>query len=135
MEQKMTKKIVDALPLMPFFKRRSPATNEEIFDAESLLGTVFSEEYRAYLSAFGIVSVGERRLTGICDSNSRHVVFVTLKELIKSNAPMDWYVVERLSGNQGVVWQDRLGNIYRTGIDYSGEKIASSLLEYINSCV
>ena len=125
--------IVSVLSKLPNLRSRSPVSETDIFEAEEFLGLSFSPEYRSYLKAFGAVSVNGREITGICNSDRLNVVSVTLEEWLNNQVPNDWYVIEQLNIDGILIWQDSKGSIYKTAPGCTSQKIASSLLEYIES--
>src|SRR5262245_2616547 len=71
-----------------------PARDDEIRKAEQALGVSFSPSYRAFLSLYGAMSVGDVTISGIVDnaplgSGSGSVVFDTMA------CRKDWRLPER----------------------------------------
>ena len=109
-------------------------SDELINQAEQELGLIFNEEYKSYLSVYGLVSYGSHELTGICPFPRLNVVSVTIDER-ESNplTPKDYYVIEQLNIDGMVIWQSSEGKIYQTIPNSEPVKIADSLSEYIQS--
>jgi cell wall assembly regulator SMI1 len=110
----------------------SGATEESINEAEKELALTFSEEYRTYLSIFGIAAYGGHELTGLTNSARVNVVAVTKEQREnKSDIPGDFYVVEETNVDEIVVWQSSGGEIYAMSSNGTLEKIGDSLSEYV----
>lgn len=117
---------------IPSLLHLTAASGEEISDAEKKLGVVFSNEYKDYLRAFGVATVGYHEFTGICRSPRLHVVDVTLKERqFCGHSGDSMYVVEQLHIDGVVIWQAQDGSVYQTIPGLSPIKIASSIVDYL----
>lgn len=110
------------------------AVEEKYIDlAENELNVRFSDEYRKYASLYGAVSVLGHDFTGLCSSKRLNVVDVTLYERkYNKGVPGDWYVLEQANIDSIVIWQNGKGEIYQTCPGYMPEKIADSIIEYLN---
>ena len=125
--------IVQILSKMSSFRKRSPATIEQIRKAEKLLDLQFSKEYRQYLMVFGAVSILGHELTGICSSMRLDVVSVTKEQREQlDNVDASWYVIEEAHIDGIVIWQSADGSIYATAPNSKARKIANSLSEYVS---
>lgn len=114
------------------FRKRSPATLEQINRAETILNLRFSEEYKEYLLAFGAASIFGHEFTGICPSPRLDVVSVTNAERLNhSNIPSNWYVIEQANIDGIVIWQSKTGEIYQSAPHTAPTKLCNSLAEYI----
>lgn len=125
--------LTEKLSSMRVFRSRTPATKEQILQAERQLELNFSKEFRNYLLELGCASIYGHEFTGLCTSSRLDVVQVTLlqRELNK-HIPFNWYVIEDLNIDGITVWQDPDGNIY-SKLPYSPpQKVANSFLEYID---
>jgi hypothetical protein len=108
------------------------ATEEQIQNAQSQLGVLFSKEYRAYVNTFGIAAYEGHELTGIGKSSRLNVVNATLEEKEKNpNIPSDWYVIEQLHIDDVSIWQSGTGEVYQLVPGSAPVKICNSLVEYI----
>lgn len=105
---------------------------EQIRQAEASLGVRFAQDYREYISAFGVAAYNGHELTGICASPRLSVVDVTQREREEyATIPADWYVIEQLNIDGIVIWQGADGAIYQTMQGASPQRICGSLSEYI----
>ena len=117
----------------PGFVSLKAAASEKISAAETVLGLKFTDEYRAYVEAFGAASFAAHELTGVCAVPRLNVVQVTLEERANlPDVPADWYVVEQANIDGIVIWQTASGEIYQTQPGAQPVKIADSLTEYID---
>lgn len=104
----------------------------EIRNAESMLGLVFSNDYRKYVRLYGCMTIGNREFTGISKIANYDVIGITLtQKKYQSDIPGDWYVIEQMNIDGIVIWQDSSGSIYQSSLKTKTQKIANSLLEYI----
>lgn len=111
-----------------------PATEVQITDAELQLRVRFADEYKEYLKVFGAIMANGIELTGIAKAEYRNVVSITKQEReLNSKVPNTMYVIENTGADGIIIWQDSLGNVYRTMPDIEPEMIASSLYEYITN--
>lgn len=114
------------------FKVLRGASLNEIKEAERKLNVEFSDEYKEYLSEYGIATANGYEFTGICQSERLNVVCVTEKE--RKNVreiPEGAYVVEQTHIDGIVIWQTRDGAVYQSQGN-SFIRICDSLYEYIN---
>lgn len=127
-------KIVDLINSLPDMLPLKPATEVQITDAELQLRVRFADEYKEYLKAFGAIMANGIELTGIAKAEYRNVVSITKQEReLNSKVPNTMYVIENTGADGIIIWQDSLGNVYRTMPDIEPEMIASSLYEYITN--
>lgn len=105
---------------------------EEIAKAEEKLQLKFAKEYCDYLSAFTVVAIDGRELTGLSNSKRVNVVAVTESQRrLNQNAPADLYVVEEANIDGIVVWQNESGMVYQTAPGAKMIKVADSLESYL----
>lgn len=111
------------------------ANDDQIDDAEKILGLNFSEEYKAYLKEFGCISFDSHEFQGLNTSDRLSVVLTTQFEKMsrKNLFPKDMYVVEVINDGDILILQNNDGEIFE--LQYNGEskKIYSSLNEYLKS--
>ena len=120
------------LKSIPSLMHLTPASKEDISNAENKLGVVFSNEYKDYLLTFGVATFDCHEFTGICQSPRLNVVDVSLDERQLCEHSCDsMYVVEQLNIDGVVIWQTRDGSIYQTISGSTPIKIASCLIEYL----
>lgn len=107
-------------------------TSEQIAEAENQLGLSFSDEYREYLTAYGIAAYDGHELTGITKSDRLNVVAVTAEaRKNQSGIPDNFYVIEGVGIEELVIWQNEQGEIYGCAPNFKLEKISNSLHDYI----
>lgn len=123
---------VEKLSQYDDFKALRGASLNEIKEAERKLNIEFSDEYKEYLSEYGIATANGYEFTGICQSERLNVVCVTEKEHKNvREIPEGAYVVEQTHIDGIVIWQTRDGAVYKSQGN-SFIRICDSLYEYIN---
>ncbi|MBQ9196751.1 MAG: SMI1/KNR4 family protein [Clostridia bacterium] len=105
---------------------------EVIHNAETILKTHFADDYKEYVSEFGVASFEDHELTGICISKRLNVVDVTLDERYDEISE-DYYVVEKLNIDGIVIWQKKDATIYQTQKGGAPIRIALSLADYLKN--
>lgn len=124
---------VKILKNSPSFVHMTPASEASINEAEIQIQAKFSDEFRAYLSAYGCASCAGHELTGISSYDQINVVSITLEErTLNSQIPSDLYVIEQTHIDSIVVWQDEAGQVYYSQSNQPPVKKFNSLLDYIN---
>ena len=123
--------IVKLMQKQQDFYSMNGASQEEIREAEQILGLRFAADYRKYIEAFGAASFAGHELTGICQSKRLSVVAVTQEERNNTDVPADWYVLEQANIDGIVIWQDGSGVVYQTAPNSKAKKLCQSLAEYI----
>ena len=122
----------DKFSKMKAFRSRTPASAEQIKEAEVALGLSFAKEYKEYLSTFGCASIYGHEFTGICSASRLNVVTVTDEQKsFDAGIPDDWYVIEETNIDGIVIWQNTKGIVYAKSPNGSPEKIVKSFSEYI----
>ena len=108
-------------------------SDDAIREAEKVLVVKFAEDYRSYLSSYGIVAVNGHELTGLGASSRVDVVAVTeeVRKRLKESLN-ELYVIENDNIDGIIYWQNRAGKVYRTVNDSEPKLIADSLIEFIN---
>ena len=115
--------IINSLPDLLTLKK---ATEEMINAAEKELNLTFADEFKQYLKTFGAIIADGIELTGIANSEYRHVVPVTKEAwILNPNVPHNLHV------NGVIIWQDCLGKVYRSAPNAQLEVIANSMKQYI----
>lgn len=125
-------KLIQLIRFAPGFASLSSATEAQVQEAEKHLQLTFSDEYHAYLMAFGAATFHGREWTGICESQRLHVVPVTLhaRKTIRI-LPPDAYVVEELLVDHAVVIQQGDGTVWLYAEDAAPQKVAPLLSHYV----
>jgi len=124
--------ILDTLNQLSDVLKLQGVSTKQIEQAEKRLGLHFSEEYKAYTSAFGAIAVNGSEYTGVVSDPNLDVVRSTLEgREVTPQAQMDWYVVKDPHFCDILIWQDYNGFIYQTSPESQTAKICNSLEEYI----
>lgn len=124
--------LINTMYGLPNFVHMTGATQSDIAAAEKALGVSFAEDYRTYVSAFGVAAFEGHELTGVCKSRRLNVVDVTLDEHRQNdNIPVDWYVLEQTGIDGIVIWQNKMGAVFQTAPMQCHRRIAKDLIEYI----
>ena len=125
--------LLESLKKAPGFVCMTPASEEEILEAEKNLGLQFSKEYKSYVSGCGVASIKGHELTGICKSKRLNVVDTTCTARDKIRGiPEDFYVIEEIHVDGIVVWQNTSGSVYLSKPDGTVKKIATSMQEFLS---
>ena len=125
-------KLTDKMKKMQSFRSRTPATKEQIANAEESLGLSFAKEYKEYLLEFGCASIYGHEFTGICKTTRLDVVSVTTEQKnCFDDIPNDWYVIEETNIDGIVIWQNVKGDIFSKVPNTKPERIAKSFSEYV----
>ena len=118
--------------ILPGFIANRPADEARVAKAEATLGVKFAADYRRALIDYGLIMANGHELTGICNSPRLSVVAVTAKmREIYSALPANAYVIEDACIDGIIVCQDSTGAIYQLVPCGEPERIAGSLLEYL----
>lgn len=124
--------IVNIIKSMPDYIGSNGRTEEEIQQAEEMLGITFAKEYRKYLEEIGLACFDGREFTGLTSTARLDVVSVTKEKREQfGKATLSCYVVEEANIYGIVIWQSSDGTIYQTAPNTKSKKIAESLSEYI----
>ena len=104
----------------------------EIINAEQELQISFSEDFKDYLSHFGIAAFGGHELMGITSSSRVNVVDVTINERkLNSYISNDMYVIEVSSFEGMVFWQKTEGAVFCSLPNQKPIYVCQSLTEYV----
>ena len=124
--------IKDAFDSRKSFLAGKGASPEQISQAEKQLGLSFAQDYREYLSTYGIAAFDGHELTGITKSDRLNVVSVTKEARARYTIiPAGYYVVEQVDVEELIIWQNGSGEIYGCAPNYKVEKICNSLHDYV----
>jgi len=124
--------IIDVLKEKKDLRFLAGVSENRILDAEKKLGVKFSEEYRIFLSMFGVALFDGHEIIGLCSSDRLNVDVVTLQQReLQCNIPKTWYVIEEKNIDDVVVWQTSDGTIYQSMPGGTPHKISNSLCEYV----
>lgn len=112
------------------------ATEEDIVDAEEFLGLSLAEDYKEYVSKYGILSFEEHEISGLCNHKRLDVRDLTEEERkVNDSISKDLYVIEQLDIDGIVIWQNEIGEIFQTMPGREAYKICDSLAEYLQECI
>lgn len=125
--------IVDVLKDMPGYIGSNGRTEEEIFEAERELGTLFAKDYCAYLKEIGLACFDGHEFTGLTKTARLNVVSVTKEQReYFDRATSSLYVIEEVGIDGIIIWQNSNGTVYAATPNSKAKKIADSLSEYIS---
>lgn len=123
---------IESIKKLPGMEFLQPATEKQIKSAEEKLGLRFAEEYREYLSYFGMVWSDIIAISGICDDEDYEVVALTDKlKKVYLGIPSDFYVIEDVGVDGLVIWQSGTGEIYQSIPNTNPVKIFDSLSDFL----
>ena len=107
----------------------------EIEAAEEALGLHFAEDYREYLTRYGIAAFDGHEFTGITSTPRLSVVEVSRSGWERNpQVEKNMYVVEE--GMDGMlIWQRESGEIFSTWDDGQVHKEGESLSDYLRLCL
>lgn len=124
--------IIDVINELPELMSIGAADKVQIEIAEKELGIKFAEEYKEYLQEFGAILADDIELTGISKSKNRDVIYVTKREWeLNCKVSHSMYVIENISIDGIIIWQDGSGKIYESTPKNDVKLIADSLVEYL----
>ena len=124
--------IMDAFASKPSLLAGKGAPAEQISQAEQDLGLSFSEEYREYLSSYGIVAFDGHEMTGLSKSKRLDVVSVTADARNRyPDLPSDLYVIEETGVEELIILQNATGEVFGCAPNYPLEKVCDSLSDYV----
>ena len=123
---------VKNIQTLGYFRSGKGVSAEDVQQAEQALGVHFADEYREYLTAFGIASANGHEFTGLGTSPRLDVVAVTQRLWeINPSVPRSLYVVEELNIDDMVAWQSATGEVFLTVGQAQPVKTAESLSQYV----
>lgn len=124
--------ILATIQKLPGMEYLSPASADEIQNAEETLNLRFAEEYKEYLSVFGAVCSDIIAISGICEDKDYAVVELTKKlRSIQPNIPLGFYAIEDVGIDGLVIWQDQTGAVYQSVPNYEPVRIFDSLSGFL----
>lgn len=122
---------VKNIQILGYFRSGKGVSAEDVQQAEQALGVHFADEYREYLTAFGIASANGHEFTGLGTSPRLDVVAVTQRLWeMNPSVPRSLYVVEELNIDDMVAWQSATGEMFLTVGRAQPVKTAESLSQY-----
>lgn len=112
----------------------APLSENDINEAEKVLGLKFADEYRIYTKKFGSISAEGLELTGVVSAPRLNVVNVTVSEKsLNPNIPDDMYVIENTGIDGILTLQNAKGEIFSISTVSKPTKRFASLAEYLQS--
>jgi len=107
------------------------ATEEEIHQAEEMLGVKIAQDFKKCLISFGVFAFDGHEMTGITDNKRLSVVDVTKRQRVQNpEIPSDWYVIEEANMDGIVIWQNDRGTVFGTASGGPTMQIAGSLIDF-----
>ncbi len=125
--------VLKTIPTLKDLKSRKDY-EADISVIETALGTQLSEDYKAYILKYGVITAENIEITGACDSPRLNVVDVTLREReFSSGFPENCYVIA-MPGPEGLLLiQTSSSDIF----EYRNNKIKkvyNNLSEFLLNC-
>lgn len=113
----------------------SPASKQEVVEAESKLRFTFPADYKDYLNEYGVISFYGTEWTGLNGDAWTDVVATTLEaRSLYTDFPQDKFILEDLHINDFLVLSDSTGKVFlwQNG---SEKEIHSSIESYLEECI
>lgn len=126
-------KLRDLIKSLPHVRYSGGITQTEVVEAQKSIGISFAEDYTNYLLNFGQMQASGIELSGISDKVLTSVVKMTLEERERKSIPDNTYVIEELDIDGIIYVQDTQGIIYEISPGAKPNKVADSLIQYIQS--
>jgi len=126
--------IISTIKSLRGLRSLTPATNDEIAEAEKQLALLFCEDFKQYLSEFGAIYSEEVELKGIAKTKGYNVVeFTNMVREVSPTIPKDFYVVSETEYNHIVICQNEKGLIYEWRNNDNAVYVSPSLAQYIKT--
>ena len=110
------------------------ASDEQISNAQSLIGVKFADEFVQYVKGFGALSAYGFELFGVSEHARLDTAKVTLEQReLNSALPDDMYVIEDLGIDGILILQNEKGEIFELAPNTKPNKIFDSLSDYLSS--
>ncbi|HEM6303218.1 TPA: SMI1/KNR4 family protein [Streptococcus suis] len=113
----------------------SPASEQEVVEAESKLRLTFPADYKDYLKEFGVISFYGTEWNGLKGDTWTDVVATTLEaRSLYENFPKEKFILEDLHFDNMLVLADSTGKVFlwHNGLE---KEIHSSISSYLEECV
>ena len=130
--QKMDK-LLQIIEQLPGLHYTGGVSENEIFEAESLLNLSFAKDYKLYLATYGQVEANGVELTGISNKQLTSVVYLTKNERKLLSIPAAHYVIENIGVDGLIYTQDNTGAIYQLLPNRPITKVADNLCQYLKT--
>lgn len=128
----MSNDIIKVIDNLTGMRHLSAAEKIDIITAEADLELNFAEDYKKYVSTYGLITANGIEITGVCKSPRLNVVNATLQEReMNPDIPGDMYVIESTGFEGMIILQDADGFIYSVVPNRKPEKIFDSLADYL----
>lgn len=125
------RKIIEIINNLSNLKSTGAVTENEIREAEKILGLQFADDYAEYLRTFGQINASGIELSGLSMKKMKSVIKMTNDERRLSSLPMDQYVIEDI-GLDGLIYtQNSSGAIFEVLPNRQPRKVYDSLADYI----
>ncbi len=126
--------ILNVIAGLKGLRHLTPAKKTEVFLAECALDLRFADEYKTYLTAYGLISARGIEITGLLPSPRLNVVDVTKRERAWNEGfPPDMYVIEETGVEGLLILQDAAGTIYALWPGKQPKKEFDCLADYLFS--
>lgn len=125
--------IISTIKKLPGMEYLLPASIEDIKKAEEKLNLIFADDYKEYLSFFGMVWSDIIAISGISNDEDYGVVELTNKlRLTHTNIPLDFYAIEDVGVDGLVIWQNKTGVVYQSVPNHKPVRIFDNLSDFLN---
>lgn len=127
--------LIEKINSIPNLYHLKGCTDEQIDEAEKMLGIIFPAEYVAYVKNFGAISFYGTEWTGLNVAKPLNVVEATLTERARNASfPKDCFVLENQAIDGIITVADQSGKVYLQQFERK-EKLCDSLHDYLDICI
>lgn len=128
------KDIIQVISNLENLRSLTPASMEEITEAEKDLSVKFADDYIQYVEKYGVIRARGFELTGVTVHERLSVVSVTRKAReMEPNLPANMYVIENVAIDGILALQDETGKVYAISPGGTPKLMYNSLTEYIEN--
>ncbi|UTC95607.1 hypothetical protein E4N85_07655 [Treponema denticola] len=126
--------IIECISSLKNLYHSEGATDDSIAEVEKKLNLRLADDYKEYVSKYGVISAKRIELTGIISSKRLNVADVTLNEReLNPNFPDDMYVIENIGIDGILLLQKTNGSIYEFIPNKIPVKVYDNLTEYLRT--
>lgn len=127
--------IVEKISSIPNLYHLNGCSEEQVNEAQRILGVLFPAEFVAYVKSFGAISFYGTEWTGLNVAGHLNVVEATQAEWARNASfPRDCFVLENQTIDGIITVADQTGKVYLQQFDRK-ELLCDSLLDYLDICI
>lgn len=127
--------IVDKISSIEKLYHANGCTEEQIKEAQKILGIEFPREYIAYVKEYGAISFFATEWTGLNVGGHINVVTATQQERdINADFPLDCFVLENQGVDGIITVADADGKVFSVQYDKKNP-LCNSISEYLDHCI